>query len=224
MRVAVASPAWLAVLVALAPWARAEDGVKALKDGPPKEVAADVAKVLSEAGYQITANGKTVCEIWLAKEWTAKAKFVPSLAMLYPLEPGELIGVIRYPKKAGDFRSQQVRTGVYTVRYGLQPEDGSHVGTSTTRDFLVLLPAAVDVKPTRIADVKAMFKQSAEVSRSTHPAILAMVAVPSDGKSPAVRHIAGRDLWTVRLAGKAKGAEKTSDLPIEFVVIGHVPE
>ena len=69
-----------------------------------------------------------------------------------------------------------------------------------------------------------LFKQSAEVSRTTHPSILAMVAVPTDGKSPAVRHIEARDLWTVRLTGKAKGGEKVSDLPIEFVVIGHVPE
>ena len=37
-------------------------------------------------------------------------------------------------------------------------------------------------------------------------------------------HIEGRDLWTVRLTGKAKMGDKTSDLPIEFVVVGHVAE
>ncbi len=209
---------------AAAPHARAEDGAQPLKEAPPKELSADVVKALAESGHQVTADGKVVCDIWLAKEWTAKPKFTPTLSMLYPIEPGELIGAIRYPKRANDYRNQQIRPGVYTLRFGLQPEDGSHVGTSETRDFVMLLPAAKDAKPARLADAKAMFKQSAEVSRSTHPAILALVAAPADGKSPAVRHLEDRELWTVRLAGKAKAGERVSDLPIEIVVVGHAPE
>jgi hypothetical protein len=222
----VSAVGWLAILLlAVSPSrAAAEDGVKPLKEAPPKELSADVVKALAETGYQVTADGKVVCDIWLAKEWAAKAKFTPTLSMLYPLEPGELVGAIRYPKKSNDYRNQQIRPGVYTVRYGLQPEDGSHLGTSMTRDFVMLLPAAKDAKPARIADLMAMFKQSAEVSRSTHPAILAMLAVPADGKSPAVRQIAERELWSVRLAGKAKAGERVSDLPIEFVIVGHAPE
>jgi hypothetical protein len=204
--------------------ARGEDGAKPLKEGPPKELAADVAKALSGTGYQVTAGGKAVCDVWLAKEWQAKAKFTPTLSMLYPIESGELIGAIRYPKKAGDFRNQEIRAGVYTIRFGLQPEDGNHVGTSMTRDFLVLLPAAKDAKPARIGDVMALFKQSAAVTGATHPAILAMLAVPEDGQSPAVRHLEDRELWSLRLSGKAKAGDKTSDLPIEFVIVGHAPE
>jgi hypothetical protein len=210
--------------MAASPTVRAADGVESLKEAPPKEVSADVAKVLSDTGYRVTADGKVVCDIWLAKQWTAKARFTPTLSMLYPLEPGELIGAIRYPKRAGDFRNQQIRAGVYSVRFGLQPEDGNHVGTSMTRDFLVLLPAAKDTRPARIGDVMMLFKQSAEVTRSTHPAILAVLEVPADAKSPAVRHLEDRELWSVRLTGKSKAGERTSDLPIEFVVVGHAPE
>jgi hypothetical protein len=215
--------AWLAALVA-APIARAEDGAEPLKEAPPKELSADVVKALAESGHRVTADGNVVCDIWLSKEWAAKAKFTPSLAMLYPFEPGELIGAIRYPKRSNDYRNQQVRPGVYTLRFGLQPEDGSHVGTSDTRDFVMLLPAAKDTAPARLADVKAMFKLSAEATRSTHPAILSLLAVPEDGKSPAVRHLEDRKLWSVRLAGKAKAGERVSDLPIEIVVVGHAPE
>ncbi len=207
-----------------APAARAEDGAPPLKEAPPKELSADVIKALADGGHRVTADGKVVCDIWLAKEWSAKAKFAPTLSMLYPFEPGELIGAIRYPKRANDFRNQQIRPGVYTLRFGLQPEDGSHVGTSETRDFVMLLPAAKDAKPARLADVKAMFKQSAEVARATHPAILPLLAVPEGGKSPAVRHLEDRALWSVRLAGKAKAGERVSDLPIEIVVVGHAPE
>jgi len=219
---ALACSLGLLVWCALAAASLAEDGVEPLKEGPPKEIAADVAKALAETGYRVTADGKAVCDVWLAKQWTAKAKFSPSLSMLYPLESGELIGVVRYPKRAADYRDQQIRAGVYTLRYGLQPEDGNHVGTSTTRDFLVLLPAAKDSKPERLADVMALFKQSAEVSRSTHPAILAMVA--AEGKEAGVRHIEDRELWTVRLVGKAKTGDRAGDLAIEFVVVGHAKE
>jgi hypothetical protein len=204
--------------------AAAEDGAKPLKEAAPKELSADLVKALEDTGYQVTANGKVVCDIWLAKEWAAKAKFTPTLAMLYPLEPGELIGAIRYPKKSNDYRNQQVRPGVYTLRFGLQPEDGSHVGTSMTRDFVMLLPPGKDTKPARIADVMGMFKQSAQVSGSTHPAILAMLGVPEGSKSPAVRHVEERELWSVRLSGKAKAGDKVSELPIEIVVVGHAPE
>jgi hypothetical protein len=51
-----------------------------------------------------------------------------------------------------------------------------------------------------------------------------MLGVPADGKAPAVRHLEDRELWSVRLAGKAKAGERTSDLRIEFVVVGHAPE
>jgi hypothetical protein len=213
--------AWL--LVAAAP-AGAEDGVKELKEAPPKELSANVSKVLDETGYQVTAGGKVVCEIWLAKQWAAKAKFTPSLSILYPLEPGELLGAIRYPKKAGDYRKQQIRPGTYTMRYALQPEDGSHVGTSMTRDFSVLLPAAKDATPARLSDVKAMFKLSAEVSRGTHPSILQLLAAPSGAKSPEVRHMEEGELWSVVLIGKAKAGDRASDLPIELVIVGHAAE
>jgi hypothetical protein len=217
---------WLPTLVlAVSPGAaRAEDGARPLKEAPPKELSADVLKALADTGHQVTANGKVVCDIWLAKEWAAKAKFTPTLSMLYPFEPGELIGAVRFPKKTNDYRNQQIRPGVYTVRYGLQPEDGSHLGTSMTRDFVMLLPPAKDTKPARIADPRGMFKQSAEVARSTHPAILPLLAVPEGGKSPTVRHVEERELWSVRLTGKAKAGEKMSDLPIEIVVVGHAPE
>ena len=40
-----------------------------------------------------------------------------------------------------DFRDQGIPAGTYILRYSQQPVDGAHVGTSTTRDFLALLPA-----------------------------------------------------------------------------------
>jgi hypothetical protein len=202
----------------------AADGVEMKeKSPPPKEVSAEIAAALSPTAYQVTADGGLVAEIWLAKQWEAKAGFTPSLAVQYPLQVGDLIGAIRFPKPAGDFRKQEFRPGVYLLRYGLQPEDGNHTGTSETRDFLVLLPSSKDAKPARVEE-KEMFKLSTDVTQTTHPAILSMVSIPEKAKTPAVRHIEDRKLWTVRLAGKAKTGDKVTDLPIEFVIVGHAPE
>ena len=203
----------------------AESGVAVVKEpAPAADISADVAKALSPTGHRITADGKVVAEVWLTKQWPIKAKFSPSLSVLYPFEPGELIGVIRYPKRGADFRDQQFKSGVYTLRYGLQPQDGNHVGTSDTRDFLMLLPAKKDAKPARVASIESLFGLSTQVSQSTHPAILSMLMVPDEAKSPAVRHIEDREFWSVRLTGQGKAGEKTKALPIEFVIIGHGEE
>jgi hypothetical protein len=211
------------LVLAISATALAADGVETKQEAPRKELSPDVAAVLAPTIYKVTADGKEVCEIWLAKQWEAKAKFAPTLSVLYPFQPGELIGAVRFPKRNNDFRNQQFRSGVYTLRYGLQPEDGNHVGTSQTRDFLVLLPAGKDEKPQRM-DEKAMFKLSKLVTEATHPAILSMLPVADKSGAAAVRHIADRELWTVRLSGKAKAGDKVADLPIEFVVVGHAPD
>ena len=44
------------------------------------------------------------------------AGFAPSGAINYPLEVGELVGVIRFARSGGDFRGQKIRKGVYAVR------------------------------------------------------------------------------------------------------------
>ena len=213
------------VLLWFSSTAVAGDGVELLKIGPPaKDLSASIAKAISGNGYKVTAGGKVVCEIWLAKQWDGKAKFKPSLSVLYPFQPGELIGVIRYLKRAGDFRDQQVKSGVYTIRYGLQPEDGNHIGTSDTRDFLVLLPPSKDKNSARLTDMAKLFEHSAEVSQATHPAILSMLSIPAKAKAPAVRHLEERKLWSVRLVGKAKAGKSVKNLSIEFVVVGHGEE
>ena len=46
-----------------------------------------------------------------------------------------------------EIRGKVVAPGVYTLRYGLQPQNGDHLGISTFREFLVVSPAAVDTDP-----------------------------------------------------------------------------
>jgi hypothetical protein len=109
---------------------------------PADDISPEIAAALAPTGFKVVQGEKrTLCEIWLAKTWTVTPGFQPSDSVLYPLAVGEFIGVLRFPRKGSDFRGQEIAAGMYTLRYANQPVDGNHVGTSPTRDFLLLSPA-----------------------------------------------------------------------------------
>jgi hypothetical protein len=151
-----------------------------------------------------------------------RENFTPSNTELYPLQVGGLFGVVRYTKAGEDFRGHEIPPGVYTVRYGLQPVDGNHLGTSETRDFLLLLPAKEDTNPAPMAE-SDMFELSPKVTATTHPTMLSLLKADGAGaKLPAVQHHDAADLWSVRFAGKSQG--QPAELVVEVVVVGHFPE
>ncbi|HEX5443818.1 MAG TPA: hypothetical protein VFW87_08320 [Pirellulales bacterium] len=191
---------------------------------PTDEISPAVAKQLGDSGFKVvTSQGRTLCEIWPAKAWTVAADFKPSGGVVYPFKFGELIGVVRYARKAGDFRGQSIRKGTYTMRYGLQPQDGNHIGTSDTRDFVVLIPAADDSEAQPL-EKEPLFKESKKASKTTHPAILSMLPAGGEGEAlPRMVHHELRELWAVDFAGQAAGG-KGKPVVVELVVVGHVPE
>ena len=63
------------------------------------------------------------------------------------LAESELLGVVQLAGEGHDYRDQAIAKGVYTMRYGLQPVNGDHLGVSPFRDYSLLLPAAKDKTP-----------------------------------------------------------------------------
>lgn len=215
----------LALLCVNAPAGAADDySVEPLAEpAPAGEIGAAVAERLSPAGFAVKKGKRTLCEIWPAKIWTVAADFKPSNTVIYPLEMGELLGVVRYARKAGDFRGQEIPKGVYTLRYALQPQDGNHVGTSDTRDFVLLLPAADDASPD-VMDKAGLFKFSPKVAGGTHPAMLCLLASGAPAEAPEMAHDEARDLWSVRFANPTVAGEKPGSLTIQLVVVGRAAE
>ena len=85
-------------------------------------------------------------------------------------------------------RDQDIAKGVYTLRYGQQPVDGNHEGTSPTRDFLTLVNAEKDTSA-KPMELKALLKASAEAAGSSHPALFGMQKVKGDAKAElSIRH------------------------------------
>ena len=152
-----------------------EFSLEALKEGAPAEVAEVIRKDLAPAGSRVLRGGKPFVDFWFrAAVPTGEAR--AGLGILYPtLKPGGLVGIARFHGGGSDFKAQKFPTGVYTMRYAVQPEDGDHQGTADSRDFLLLVPAAADPSADAL-EVKDLNKLSARVNGKKHPAVLYLVS------------------------------------------------
>lgn len=205
--------------------AAADYTVAAAEQSLPEEVSADIAKHLSPQAFKVSSGKRTLCEIWLRKSVPVQADFSPSDTVLYPFDLGQVVGVVRFPRKTTDFRNQEIAAGVYTLRYGLQPVDGNHVGTSETRDFLLLSPAGEDKDPAKL-EAEDLYKFSRDAAETTHPAIMPLRAVGADfddATAPAMVHEETGELWSVVLKATIDGVDKESRL-VKLVVVGHAAE
>ena len=193
---------------------------------PADELAPAIVGALSPTGVRVVrGESRVIWELWPTKTWSVEANFQPTLELLYPFQPGQLMGVLRLPRRGADFRDQRIDRGVYTLRYMQQPVDGNHVGTSPTRDFFLLVRADAD-QSTDLMDPEELNIASADAAQSTHPAMLSLqpVAEASGAKLPSIRHDEERDWWILRFGGKTDANGEQQELVVSIVAEGHAPE
>lgn len=215
----------LLLLLLVVPTAAAQDYSVEVIEGPPPadEVSGEFKALLSEKGLRVKRDGsRTVCELWLARQWNIEKDFAETQERLYPFSSGELIGVVHFSRRGKDFRDQTIGSGWYTLRFALQPIDGNHVGTSLTRDFVVMIDAAKDAAD-RVWDLPEMLTTSAEAAGSTHPAMLCLQKA-TDGAEAAVRQDETNDWWILHVMGKGAAGTESRDIPLDIVVDGHAAE
>ena len=191
-------------------------------ESAPDGLSPDIAKLLDQKGYQINGSKGPVAEIWWVQEIALKDGFKPSLGQMYPFQAGQLLGALRVTKGADftDFRNQQIKAGVYTLRFGLQPSDGNHVGTSETSDFVLALPAAVDTKTDAIKTFQDLTKLSAKASGATHPAIFSLVDAKKAGDAATLeKH--GAEHWVLSVVLSGKNATGAVPVKLRLIVVGH---
>lgn len=200
--------------------------VEKIKDGPPTELASPIKAAIKGPGYRVTDDqGKPFVELWLRDATPATSKpSGPKGAILFPvLSDGELVGAIKFLAEGHDYRDQTIAPGVYTLRYLLQPINGDHLGTSDTRDFVVLVPSAKDKNLAPIVR-KPLEERSAEAAGSSHPAVFLLREAP-DRKLPAeplMVHDEMLNTWgaVLGLPLKVPNESKQVVLPIQVVVSG----
>ena len=142
-------------------------GVSPLTDKPPAELAAGVAARLAPAAKVTT--GAATLDIWLVQKVERSADG-PGWANV---DSGTLVGAMRVSGEFKEIRGKAVKPGVYTLRYGLQPQNGDHLGISTFRDFVLLSPAALDTDP-KVLGFDGVVALSKEVIGTAHPASLSL--------------------------------------------------
>jgi hypothetical protein len=150
-----------ALFLALAP------SVTPLTDKPPAELAAAVASRLAPAAR--AAVGSATLDIWLVQKLERSGEG-PGWSTV---ESGTLVGAVRVAGEFKEIRGKVVRPGVYTLRYGLQPQNGDHLGISMFREFLLLSPAAIDTDP-KVLGFDGVVALSKEVIGTAHPASLSL--------------------------------------------------
>jgi len=177
---------------------------------PPSELAPAVAQTLEKTGARITGPSGVVCEIWLRAQAPTGAKSTDENVTMKSATPGALLGAIRFPGRGFDRRGQQIKSGVYTLRYGLIPVNGDHQGAAPQRDFLVLVQAAEDKDASATLTFEALMALSKKASGTPHPAVLSFSKQDTDFQPGISKQ--GESDWVFQT--------KIGDTPIAIILIG----
>jgi hypothetical protein len=214
-------PTALVATFALAAAAQAAPKLETAKD-KPKGVSAKIAGTLESTGHRVTGEKGTIAEVWFVKSPVVSSEFKPTLNVKYPFSNGRLLGVLVVGKGSTytDFRGQELKPGAYTLRYGRQPVDGNHVGTSETHDFLLALPAKIDTDPKPLRNLKKLHTTSAKSAGATHPAIFSLLPAEKDAKA-GLSQDADKNFSILTIPIDAKGKKKVT---VRLVVIGKTAE
>jgi hypothetical protein len=179
-------------------------------------VAEAVKKALAPQGYRVTLDDDSTVELWPPAQISISGKTREDA--MYSLAPSLFLGVILFSKNARDARGNAISAGTYNLRYELQPNDGNHLGTSPTPDFLLLVPAAADTNPAQTYSFEQAIQLSEQVTGKRHPGVLNLV--PADVKQlPSV--ITDANNHTVLFF---KVRTQSGELPLGLVVKGTTEE
>jgi hypothetical protein len=140
--------------------------VTPLTDKPPAELAAGVSSRLAAAARVVA--GAATLDIWLVDKLESSGG--PGWS---GVDSGTLVGALRVGGEFKEIRGKVVKPGVYTLRYGLQPQNGDHLGISTFREFVLISPAAIDTDP-KVLGFDGVVALSKEVIGTAHPASLSL--------------------------------------------------
>jgi hypothetical protein len=218
-RPAGALVAWLA-LAAAAPAAPVYTIKTVADQAPPKELAEPIRKLLDNRAVRLhDGKGNLVMELWFRKEVPVKATEaqIKNGLTYQEVASSTVLGAMRAARPVFDYKKQKIPAGVYTLRLGIQPADGDHMGTAPYNQFCLACPAGDDKKPDALAE-KALREMSAKVT-DNHPAVFLMFP---GGKAAAEPKLlskpGGHHVLFLRLS--AKSGETKAVLPFGLNLIG----
>ncbi len=215
---------WMLPLCVL-PFAAAQEGkfsIKTASNPPPKELAADVQKLLGKTSISLLdPGGKTIGEFWFRAAIPADAtpEQVKNGITYREIRQSEILGAVRFEQDWTDYRNQKVKAGVYTLRLGYQPADGDHQGSSDFQEFLLVIGADHD-KKTELMEFKHLVETSAKSIGTGHPGVF-MLAPTQPGAAPTIAARL-RNHWIINTKGDLiVGGKKVGAVGLGLNVVGH---
>lgn len=205
----------------------AAEGKYTLKEAntpPPMQLKDIIKGLLEPKSYQVyDPRGELYCEVWFAKAVPAKATpaQVQNGLTYRELQQTSLLGAIRFAQDAQDYRKQDVKPGVYTLRIAHQPMDGDHMGTAPHQEFCLLVAANLDDKP-EVMEPKKLHDISAKSLEGGHPAAFLLFPNNKPDTAPKVAD-QGMGHWVLRHVIQLEVNGKKVPLGIGLNLVGHSP-
>lgn len=202
---------WLCVL--LGNWLLADPALSREAAEIPAEVPDSVRKAVNPEALTVKLGDHVLARFWLTPAATPAKTPSTQLGVQYgKIEPGSLVGVIQIVDGWSDYKKNAIRAGTYTLRYGVMPADGNHMGVSVYRDFLLLVAPAQDPGPDQTLSYDELVAASILASGVPHPAVLALFPIWDEISEPTLVKNE-LDQWTL--------AVRIGDLTFGLVVEGH---
>jgi hypothetical protein len=177
----------------------------------PSDLAPALGALMQDKGHKVLApDGKVWCEVWFVKTPPAGPPTSETDVTWKTVPMGSVIGALRFPAAGYDRRGQNIKAGVYTLRYGMQPVNGDHQGVAPQRDFLVITPAAGDTDAAAVGNIDALMNMTRKASGTPHPAVLSIWRVESDF-APGLSQ-AGEHDWVLQVA--------IGDIKLAVILVG----
>ncbi len=198
----------------------ADLALKVADKEPPKELDASIRAKLQSKAVQLLDGEKPVYEFWFSAELPLLSKPASAGKALDAIKQATLLGAVAVSRDQRDYRDDELRAGVYTMRFALQPQDGNHLGTSEFNYFAVLTPAKIDNKLDGISDYKALVKASSKETSTDHPVILSLRPASSDQGDIPQLNTPAPDHKSVRVKVPAKAADEKVRITFEIAYEG----
>lgn len=150
-------------------------------DAVPVDLAASVAAAIAPGGVRAQLDAVTI-DLWWVSGIAGGPPTMAATGAWQQVPQGALLGAMRLSAPFRDVRGRVMPAGVYTLRFGLQPANGDHLGVSPNREFVLASPAAVD-RDAAPTGYDAAVDRSRQTIGTSHPAVLSIDPVEADAKA-----------------------------------------
>ena len=147
-------------------------------DPPPAELADPTEALIAPGEQRVSVAGATL-DFW----WVKSMPLVPGSTDVSwsAVEEGTLVGAVVLSSSYRDIRGATLKPGHYTLRYGIEPQNGDHAGVSAYREFLLLSPADADNSAAALSH-DSVIGISRQSIGGSHPACWALDPPVADGE------------------------------------------